>query len=194
MIRGKHNKPGKTREIIIRYILDHLNEIEEPSLREYLYRKHDIGDEKTIKEHLEQLRKVGCIKKRQRAGLSNHWKIDGIEEVCKIFEKFPEVRQDLQNNNVVIDMLLQKHQQILKEPETQTYFKSFIKDSSKFLELFLKYSSEELSKIVVNLPEIDYSKSYIKESELKDELILKLFYASKISDILFSPDNMNKRN
>lgn len=193
MIRGKHNKPGKTREIIIRYILDHINETEEPLLREYLYKKHDIGNEKTVKKHLEQLRKAGCIKKRERLGLSNLWRIDGIEEACKIFEKFPELRQDLQKNNVVINILLQKHRQILKEPETQTYFKSFIEDSPKFLELFLKHSSEELSKIVVNLPEIDYSKSHIKESELKDKLILKLFYASKISDILFSPDNMNKR-
>jgi Fe2+ or Zn2+ uptake regulation protein len=184
MIRGKHNKPGKTREIIIRYILDHLGETEEPLLREYLYKKHDISDQKTIKKHLEQLREMGYIKKHKKTGLSNRWKIDGMEGVCKIFEKFPELRQDLQKNDSVIEMLLHEHHQILKEPKTQIYFKSFIEDSPKFLEMFLKYSSEELSKIVVRLPEIDYSKCPIADAELIDKLILKIFCASKISDIL----------
>ncbi len=184
MIRGKHNKPGKTREMIIQYILNN-GETEEPSLREYLYRKYDIRDQKTIKGHLEQLRKMGYLKKHKKAGLSNLWKIDGIKGIYKIFENFPELRQDLQKNNSVIDILLEKHQQILK-PEMQTYFKSFIEDSPKLLEMFLKHSSEELSKIAVNIPEIDYSKCPVIDAELIDKSILKLFCVSKIWDILFN--------
>jgi len=181
MNRGEHNKPGKTKEIMVQCLLVSSDGLEEPVLRNFLHEKYDIRDQKTIKMHLEQLRKKGCIKKYEKTGLSNHWKIDKIEHFIKIFEEFPGLHADLQVNNLLINMLLQKHQSILKEPDLK-YFKSFIEDSPKFLEIFLKRSPEEIIKAADYIPEINTD--FNEYPEIKDRPILKFYCTSKILDIL----------
>ena len=186
MNRGKHYKPGQTKEIIVQCILVSPDGLEEPMLRDYLHAKYDIGNQKTIKEHLEQLRKTGCLKKYEMTGLPNRWRIDKIEQFNKIFDKFPGLHTDLQINNLLISLLLQKHQSILKEPDLQKYFRSFIGDSPKFLEIFLKRSPEDILKTAAYLPEINtnsYNK-YYENAEIRDRTILKIYLASKIFDIL----------
>lgn len=186
MNRGEHNKHGKTKEIIVQCILVSPYGLEEPMLRDYLRTKYDIRDQKTIREHLEQLRKVNCIKKYETIGHPNRWKIEKIEHFSEIYDKFPCLHPDLQVNKLLIDLLVQKHGSILKEPALVKHFKSFIEDSPKFLETFLKRNTEDIQRAASHLPEVNtnfYDKYYGNE-EIKDMFIFKIYHASKIIDIL----------
>lgn len=189
MNRGEHNKRGKTKELIVQCILVNPDGLEEPILRDYLHTKHNIGDQKTIKSHLEQLRKMGCIKKYEITGFPNRWKINKIEQFSKILDEFPGLCIDLQVNKVLVDLLLQKHRPILVEPDLQKYFKSFIEDSLNFLKVFLRKSPEEILKATKHIPEINTSfyNKYFGNVQIKDNMILKLYCISKILDILEVP-------
>lgn len=188
MICGQHAKRGKTREIITRYILNSPDGIEEKLLREYLSTNDNIINPKTIKIHLEKLRKMGCIKKHKKAGFSNRWIVDRTDQISKILENFPELSPDLRKSDTVINILLQKHQQILSEPDSQKYFRTFVGDSQRFFETFLKHSPETLSRVAARLPNLNLSNPYVKNIELKDKMILKIFCSSKILDILFDTE------
>jgi hypothetical protein len=87
-------------------------------------------------------------------------------------------------------MLLQKHQSILKELDLK-YFKSFIEDSPKFLEIFLKRSPEDIIKVGHYIPEI--SKDFNEYTEINDRPILKFYCVSKIFDILFNESYIEER-
>jgi hypothetical protein len=188
MMRGQHGKHGKTKEIIIRYILNSSDGIEEKLLREYLDTNDNIIDSKTIKIHLEKLRQIGCIKKHKKAGFSNRWTIDKIDHIFKILENFPELSPDLRKSDTVINMLLQKHQPILREPDSQKYFRTFVGDSPQFFEAFLKHSSELLTRAATKLPNPNFSHPYVKNVDLKDNMILKIFCSSKVLDILYDTE------
>lgn len=188
MNRGQHGKHGKTKEIIIRYILNNPDGIEEKLLREYLNNNDNIVNPTTIKIHLEKLRKMGCIKKHKKAGFSNLWIIDRIDQISKILENFTELSPDLRKSDTVINILLQKHQQILGNPDSQKYFRTFVGDSQQFFEAFLKHSSEILSRAAAKLPNPNSSHPYVKNIELKDQMILKIFCSSKILDILYDTE------
>lgn len=189
MIRGQHGKQGKTKEIIIRYILDGPDGLEETLLREYLDKNDNIVCPKTIKMHLEKLRQMNCIKKHKKAGFTNRWSVDNIDQILDILKNFPELSTYLRKSDIVINILLRKHSQILKEPDSQKYFRTFVEESQQFFEAFLKHSPERLLETAVKLPNPNFSHPYVKNIELKDQMILKIFCSSKILDILFDTEN-----
>ncbi len=188
MMCGQHGKRGETKEIIIRYILNTSDGIEEKLLREYLSTNDNIICAKTIKTHLEKLRRMGCIKKHIKAGSSNCWTIEGVDQIFKILENFPELNKDLRKSDIVINILLRKHPQILRETDIQKYFRTFVGDSQQFFEAFLRHSPETLLKAAIKLPNPNFSHPYIKNVDLKDQMILKIFCSSKILDILYDTE------
>lgn len=58
---------------IIRYILNYKDGVEEPKIREYLFKEYKIKNLKTIKDHLEKLRLEELIVKKEKSGRSNMW-------------------------------------------------------------------------------------------------------------------------
>lgn len=75
---------------------------------------------------------------------------------------------DLRKSDTVINILLQKHRQILREPDSQKYFRTFVGESQQFFEAFLKHSSEMLSRAATVLPNPNLSHPY--NVELKDQM------------------------
>ncbi len=70
---GPGYKRGFILSEIIRYILNFADGVEEPKIREYLFKEYKIKNLKTIKDHLEKLRLEGFIIKEEKSGRSNVW-------------------------------------------------------------------------------------------------------------------------
>jgi hypothetical protein len=58
---------------IIKFILNFEEGVEEPKIREYLFKDYKIKNLKTIKSHLEKLQFDGLIIKKEKSGRSNVW-------------------------------------------------------------------------------------------------------------------------
>lgn len=98
-----HEKPGEIKKSIIEYLLTQNNGIDEPTLRDYIKRKFDISENKTIKNHLKDLLEQGCIKKNVTSGYSNHWIIEDIENIQNIYEKYTNLHRNLiECTNVIL--------------------------------------------------------------------------------------------
>ncbi len=61
---------------IIKYILNFDEGVEEPKIREYLFKDYRIKNLKTIKSHLEKLQFDGLIIKTEKSGRSNIWMLN----------------------------------------------------------------------------------------------------------------------
>ncbi len=61
---------------IVKYILNFEEGVEEPKIREYLFKDYKIINLKTIKSHLEKLHFDGLIIKTEKSGRSNIWSLN----------------------------------------------------------------------------------------------------------------------
>ncbi len=111
--RGIHYKTHEIKKAIIEYLLNQSAEgvypagmVYEPVLRAYLRDKFSISEQKNIKNHLKDLLKSGCLKKRSSSGLSNEWFIDDIKQIRKIAEFFDdEIVPILNKSDVAVDLV-----------------------------------------------------------------------------------------
>jgi|GEM_PF-3026299 hypothetical protein len=73
--RGKGNPPGVTKKEILRLILNNPSGIAEPEIREHLWKKYLIGDDKGVKDHLKELKEeIGLpLRKIGKSGGANVW-------------------------------------------------------------------------------------------------------------------------
>lgn len=108
--RGEHLKKGETKQKIIEFIFSSPSLfVEEPELREYLKKKHDIREPKNIKRLLKDLSKDNLITKQENRGLENKWGIENILQIQKIFEEYNGILKVLQKNDKIISMLIEEH-------------------------------------------------------------------------------------
>lgn len=124
MLRGQHNKPNVIKKEIIRYILTQPHETEEPALRDYLKEKYNIHEKKSISNHLEKLRQMGCIRKYEKPGLANCWRIENSEQIDKISKTYEELIPDLQKNDTILSMVANKHKKLVKPVPTLDWDKA----------------------------------------------------------------------
>jgi len=107
--QGEHLNRNEVKTGIVEYILKQANPIEEPTLRDYIKQKYNVGDDGTIKAHLKDLKnEYKCIKKIQGTpGSANVWTINTIEHLLKIKEHFPSI--NLKKYSTSIDIIRRQH-------------------------------------------------------------------------------------
>jgi len=72
--RGKRGPQGRTKSEIIRYLFKR-GEKSEPDIKIYLRRELDIGNNKTVKDHLRDLKERDVVDKRREKGKPNYWSL-----------------------------------------------------------------------------------------------------------------------
>lgn len=171
MEQGKHNKRGETKKIIILYIVAK-GQTNEPDIREYLRKYHNIKEKKNIREQLEGLLVQGCLEKDDADGrLPNRWDIEKIENVKNILEKFPELQHDLQRSPRIANLLLEKHQQLIKEPDAPKWFRTMLKISPAFFNMCMKHSSEKLLEIATKITNSKWAESCNFSSPIHTQIL-----------------------
>ena len=92
--KGEHLKKNKVKTEIIRYILSKDDVVPGPDIIKYLLIKYNIVDERrTSGLDLRDLQNQHCIEKiPHEPGLENKWKIEKIENLRNIRERYPDVK------------------------------------------------------------------------------------------------------
>ena len=89
---GEKDPPGYTKAKMICYFIEN-EEVEEPTVRDFLREEANVRDSKGQKEHLKDLKDMGILEKEERVGKANIWRLPRDEEVFqKIWREFPPSR------------------------------------------------------------------------------------------------------
>jgi len=59
--QGDHLKVGEVKSSIIMFILQTMEPVEEPAIRDFLLQKYNVINQGTINRHLHDLQKLDCI-------------------------------------------------------------------------------------------------------------------------------------
>jgi hypothetical protein len=105
--QGDHLKPYETKSYIIEYILGNSGPVGEPTIRDHLKEKYDLGDQGTINKHLHYLKNIRCIELIQtEKGLRNKWDIRKDEHLINIRNNFSDIQLNKYEKSLLI--ILQK--------------------------------------------------------------------------------------
>lgn len=141
--RGEHYQPQETKRKIIEFVLDYPNGIEEPTLRDYLRNSLNISEQKSIKLHLENLRKRGCLEKIKNSGFANIWTIKTADNIRSIIsflgEPFLPILQNKSLINTIITSLFFNMDK-MKDPEYRKVHVWFFGDMPTKFNFILRYS------------------------------------------------------
>lgn len=102
--QGDHLKPNDTKSYIIEYILGNIGPVGEPTIRDHLKAKFDLGDQGTINRHLHYLKNNGCIGliKPEKEGWRNKWDITKTEHLINIRNKFSDIQLNKNEKSLMI--------------------------------------------------------------------------------------------
>jgi hypothetical protein len=171
--QGDRLNIGELKSSIIAYILENVEDVGEPAIRDFLLQKYDLMDQGNINRHLHDLQKLDCIEliPPQKKGLRNYWNITKVQNLKNIRHEFPELQLNIHEKSITI---------IIKEIEDskdtlywlKLYIKLFISTSffNTCLELGIRKLEQEAHKIYIT-----NSGSYRHQS-IND--ILKVCYLS----------------
>lgn len=195
---GMHEKPGEIKKSIFEYLLTQKNGIDEPTLRDFIKKKHQISENKTIKNHLKDLLNGGCVSKIETAGYANHWIIDNIIQLKNFYEKYDIFLYIIPNSERAITIILDAWHINKNNTEQYATLKHGIGSSTCFLKLCLDYNfddfynrcrdfykikhSDELNELVKKIDKKTKALpgNIIKEDKIFDEL----FKENVISEII----------
>jgi hypothetical protein len=133
---GEKEKKGKTKEAILKYILNHPQGIEEDKLRSYLKENFNISDKRGIKGHLSKLDKF--LYKKEEPGKTNLWYVVynfGI--LLDLIEEYPDLKKD------VLKWLI-----MISEEKEGEYQKFFLKAKQRI-------GLDELTKLAALIEKLD---------------------------------------
>lgn len=130
--KGKHLEHKKVKSSIIEFILGNEKEVPEPTVRDYLKKRHDVIDQSTINKHLHDLQKLDCIEliPPVKNGLRNKWNITNLKNLRNIRHGFPELH--LNNYEKAINIVLRELEYFDNSPDWLTYYLKLYLSASFF--------------------------------------------------------------
>ncbi|WP_048050984.1 hypothetical protein [Methanosarcina soligelidi] len=130
--KGKHLEHKKVKSSIIEFILENEEEVPEPTIRNYLKKRHDVIDQSTINKHLHDLQKLDCIELIPPAknGLRNKWNVTKLKNLRNIRHEFPELH--LNNYEKAINIVLRELEYFDNSPDWLTYYLKLYLSASFF--------------------------------------------------------------
>lgn len=107
---GGRLKTGETKQKIIEFIVSSPSlVVEEPEIRDYMKKKHDIREPKNIKRLLKNLSGENYITKAEKRGFENKWSIENVMQLQRIVKEYNDITTILQKNDRIISMLKDQH-------------------------------------------------------------------------------------